>query len=130
MKQSKKILRSFPELSLLRAVALTAAMLLYRPLAQPDQYVDIGMGVRAWGIAGNITLNQGLLSAETVSNGLSWADPLIGARYHHDLGNGFSATAYGDVGGFGLGAHADWQIVGTIDYALISWIGCAEVFAA
>jgi hypothetical protein len=98
------------------------AMFLYRPLVQPDQYVDIGMGVRAWGIAGNITLNQGLLSAETVSSGLSWADPLIGARYHHDFGNGFSATAYGDVGGFGLGAHIDWQLVGTLDYAVNSWV--------
>jgi hypothetical protein len=57
-----------------------------------------------------------------VSNGLSWADPLIAARYHRELGNGYSATAYGDLGGFGIGAHFDWQLVGTIDYALKSWI--------
>jgi hypothetical protein len=98
------------------------AMFLYRPLAQPDQYVDVGLGVRAWGIDGNISLNQGLLPAVSVANGLSWADPLIGVRYHRDLGNGLGATAYGDVGGFGLGAHIDWQLVGTIDYAVNSWI--------
>ena len=39
-------------------------------------------------------------------------------RYHRDLGNGFGATAYGDVGGFGIGAHIDWQVVATVDYAL------------
>lgn len=50
-----------------------------------------------------------------VTRGTSWADPLIGARYHRDLGNGFSATVYGNVGGFGLGAHTDWQVLGTID---------------
>jgi hypothetical protein len=98
------------------------AMLLYRPFAQSDQYVDVGLGVRAWGIAGNITLNQGLLSAFDASDGLRWADPMIGIRYHRDLGNGFSATAYGDVGGFGAGAHIDWQLVGTIDYAVNSWV--------
>jgi hypothetical protein len=93
------------------------AMFLYRPIVQPDQYLDVGLGVRAWGVAGDISLNQGLLPAVTVSNGLAWADPLIAVRYHRDLGNGFGATAYGDVGGFGVGAHIDWQLVGTIDYA-------------
>jgi len=47
-----------------------------------------------------------------------WTDPLIGGRYHRDLGNGFGLTAYGDVGGFGVGAHTDWQVLGTVDYTL------------
>ena len=98
------------------------AMFLYRPLAQPDQYVDVGMGVRAWGLAGGITLNQGLLPSFAVTSGVSWADPLIGARYHHDLPNGLGVTAYGDVGGFGLGAHIDWQLMGTMDFKVNSWI--------
>ena len=93
------------------------AMFLYRPIALPDQYVDVGAGFRAWGLDGQISLNEGLLPAAVVSNGLSWADPLIAARYHRELGNGFSATVYGDVGGFGVGAHIDWQVIGTIDYA-------------
>jgi hypothetical protein len=29
---------------------------------------------------------------------------------------------YADIGGFGVGAHADWQVIGTVDYALNSWI--------
>ena len=93
-------------------------MVLYRPVALTDQYVDVGMGFRAWGLDGQISLNQGLLPSAVVSNGLSWADPLIAVRYHRELGNGFAATAYGDVGGFGVGAHLDWQLIGTIDYAL------------
>jgi hypothetical protein len=47
---------------------------------------------------------------------------MIAARYHRDLGNGFSATADGDLGGFGVGAHFDWQLIGTIDYAVASGI--------
>ena len=98
------------------------AMFLYRPFVQPDQYLDVGAGVRAWGIAGGITLNEGLLPSFAVTSGTAWADPLIGVRYHRDLGNGFGATAYGDVGGFGVGSHIDWQVLGTIDYAANSWI--------
>ena len=98
------------------------AMFLYRALAQPEQYVDVGLGLRAWGLDGGITLNQGLLPSFPVTRGTAWADPLIGARYHRDLGNGFGATVYGDVGGFGVGAHIDWQVLGTIDYAVRDWI--------
>lgn len=99
-----------------------SAMLLYRAIAQPDQYVDVGVGFRAWGLKGDISLNQGLLPSFEVTRGTSWVDPLIGARYHRDLGNGFGATAYGAVGGFGVGAHIDWELLGTIDYTANSWI--------
>lgn len=47
---------------------------------------------------------------------------MITARYHRDLGNGYSMTASGDIGGFGLGAHLDWQLVATVDYAVNSSI--------
>src|SRR5262249_47536154 len=33
-------------------------------------------------------------------------------------GNGFGLTAYGDFGGFRVGAHTDWQVMGTVDYSL------------
>lgn len=98
------------------------AMFFYRPIAQPDQYLDVGLGVRAWGLSGGITLNQGLLPSFAVTSGVSWADPLIGVRYHHDLPNGTGVTAYGDIGGFGLGAHIDWQLMGTFDFPVNSWL--------
>ena len=97
-----------------------SAVFLYRVLALPDQNADIGLGFRAWGLDGEIALNQlrRRLPPVTIANGLSWADPLISGRYHFDFGNGIGATASGDLGGFGVGAHFDWQLVGTIDYAL------------
>jgi hypothetical protein len=56
----------------------------------------------------------------------SWGDPLIGGRYHIDLPSGvlpsgFGLSAYGDVGGFGVSAHSDWQLIGTIDYTPTPW---------
>src|SRR3954447_11231577 len=97
-----------------------SAVFLYRALALPNQNADIGLGFRAWGLDGQIALDplRQRVPSVTVANGLSWADPLIAARYHYDFGNGFAATAYGDLGGFGVGAHFDWQLLGTIDYAM------------
>jgi hypothetical protein len=97
-------------------------LVLYRVVDQPTQFVDAGLGFRAWGFSANLSLNPGLLAGQSVNRSSGWGDPLIGGRYHYDFGNGFGATAYGDVGGFGVGAHLDWQVIGTIDYTLNSWI--------
>jgi hypothetical protein len=98
------------------------ALILYRALEDPMQFADAGLGFRAWGFSMNLNLNGGALPATSVLRTAGWGDPLIAARYHRELGNGFGLTAYGDVGGFGVGAHIDWQVIGTVDYALNSWI--------
>src|SRR6516162_3435249 len=103
------------------------ATLLYRVLEQPTQYVDLGVGFRPWAFTANLTLNPGLLPGASITRSAQWADPLIAGRYHIDLPSGslpsgFGLTAYGDVGGFGVGAHSDWQVWGTIDYTVKPWI--------
>ncbi|MGC2201957.1 MAG: hypothetical protein WA633_17710 [Stellaceae bacterium] len=108
------------------SVGITAntgtAVVLYRFLETPNQFADLGGGFRAWGFDANVELNPGLLAGVSRDQKAGWGDPLIAGRYHYDFGNGFAATAYGDLGGFGVGAHTDWQVMGTIDYALNSWI--------
>jgi hypothetical protein len=95
---------------------------LYRVLEDPVQFADAGLGFRAWGFSADLGLNPGLLQGVAVNRAAGWTDPLIGARYHRELGSGFALTAYGDVGGFGVGAHSDWQVLGTVDYTLSpSW---------
>jgi hypothetical protein len=95
---------------------------LYRFFEDPVQFADAGLGFRAWGFSANLSLNPGLLPGASANPGGGWADPLLGARYHRELGDGFAVTAYGDFGGFGVGAHTDWQVLGTVDYTLSpSW---------
>ncbi len=98
------------------------ALLLYRALDAPTQYGDLGVGFRAWGFSANLSLNSGILPAQSVNRSASWVDPMIGGRYHYDFANGWGLTAYGDVGGFGVGAHSDWQLIGTVDYTPAPWI--------
>ena len=103
------------------------ATLLYRMLDKPGQFADLGVGFRAWGFSTNVTLNPGILPGQSFNRSASWVDPLIAGRYHIDLPSGFLPSgfglmAYGDVGGFGVGAHSDWQVLGTIDYTPSSWI--------
>ena len=97
-------------------------VVVYRLLDQPTQFADLGLGFRAWGFSMDSTLNPGILNGVRVSRGAGWGDPLIGGRYHYDFGNGFGLTAYGDLGGFGVGAHDDWQVIGTAEYAPNPWL--------
>ena len=101
---------------------VVTADFLYRVLDQPDQRIDGGLGFRYWNMSTHTILNGALLPTTNFSASGRWADPLIAARYHRDFGNGFGLTIYGDVGGFGIAAHVDWQIVGTLDYALKPWL--------
>jgi hypothetical protein len=97
--------------------------LIYRLLDQPNQTIDAGVGFRVWGASADTTLNgRGFIPTTTVNDFGAWTDPLIAARYHHTFGNGFGLTAYGDVGGFGINAHTDWEIIGTLDYTLKPWL--------
>ena len=98
------------------------AMALYRVLDAPSQFADLGVGFRAWGFSANLTLNPGILPGASANRSASWGDPLLGGRYHYGLANGWGLTAYGDVGGFDLGAHVDWQLIGTVDYAPNPWL--------
>ncbi len=98
------------------------AMILYRAIDVPAQFADLGLGFRAWGFGAKLTLNPGLFPAGGANQRAGWGDPLLGGRYHYDFGNGWGLTAYGDVGGFNLGAHTDWQVIGTVDYAPNPWL--------
>ncbi len=108
------------------SAALTTNMgtadFLYHVLAEPSQSLDAGIGFRAWAFTADMTLNGQIARTVSITRSSEWADPLIAARYHYDFGNRFGLTAYGDVGGFGVGAHTDWQVIGTIDYALKPWL--------
>ncbi len=85
---------------------------LYRLFERPAQTIDGGLGFRWWGASADTTLvGRGPVPTVSISRSGNWADPLIAARYHVDFGSGFGLTAYGDVGGFGIAAHSDWQII-------------------
>ena len=47
-----------------------------------------------------------------------WFDPLLAARMKAPLGGKWSASFYGDIGGFGIGSDITWQAIPTVNYQL------------
>lgn len=83
----------------------------YRVVDAGRQSLDLGIGVRAFGMSTKFTLNAGLLPGFSRGPGASWADPIVGARYHVGLSPRWGLTAYGDVGG-GPDSQLTWHYWG------------------
>lgn len=101
---------------------IATIMATYRALELRNQFLDVGIGVRPVAYWTEFTFNSGVLPGFSRSPSVSWADPLLGARYHLDLSKRFGLTAYGDVGGFGAGSNLTWQLLGTVDYRFNQWL--------
>jgi len=93
----------------------------YRVLESGRQSLDVGIGVRAFGMSTKFSLNPGLLPGFSISPSASWADPIVGARYHIDLSPRWGLTAYADIGG-GPNSQFTWQLLGSVDYRVASWV--------
>ena len=94
-----------------------SGLLTYRAYQSVEQNLDLGVGFRAFGLGGKLTLNPGLAPGRERSPSQSWANPIFAVRYHARLAEAWGATLYGDVGGTGSG-NFTWQLFGTIDYSL------------
>ena len=46
----------------------------------------------------------------------SWWDPIVGARWQFGFAEGWSLSARGDIGGFGVGADLTWQLTGIVQW--------------
>jgi hypothetical protein len=93
------------------------ALFAYRAVDDATQFLDVGIGVRAFGMSTKFELNPGVLRGFSINPGASWADSIFGARYHWGFSPKWGVTAYGDVGG-GPDSQLTWQLLGTIDYQI------------
>lgn len=91
---------------------------LVRAVETPGQTVDLGAGTRIWNFSNKVSLNPGAISGAIQKSSLTWADPLLAARYHARLSPAFGLSLYGDIGGFNAGSRLTWQVIGSADYDL------------
>jgi hypothetical protein len=85
----------------------------------PCRRFDAYAGARVNSI--DIDLNvvrTGLLRTQVFSDsdGETWVDPIIGARFQQQLPNQFFLRAVGDIGGFGVSSDLTWQAVVALGY--------------
>lgn len=82
----------------------------------PSYRVELGGGFRMWWMTNEINLDAGRLPGRSVSASTNWIDPIVSARGTWRIADNWSATLYGDVGGFGAGSQLTWQALATVDW--------------
>lgn len=84
----------------------------WRPTAQAT--IDAMAGVRWWRIQAQVQVPPlGEATSRT-----TFTDPVLALRWRHEWAPRWSTVVYGDVGGFGVGAHATWQALATLNYQI------------
>jgi hypothetical protein len=75
---------------------------------------DALLGARVWSVSTDVDLLIGGVLALSTGSGRTWVDPVVGVRFHAELGNGFGISGYGDIGAGS--SQVTWQLRGTLDY--------------
>ena len=91
------------------SVTLTAG---YAWLADEHRGIDLLAGIRYWDIHAAAAV-PGVVAAHSDS---SIVDPVAAVRWRQQLSPRWSSVAYVDVGGFGLGSDASWQVLALANY--------------
>lgn len=87
----------------------------YRVVDNGTATLDLLAGGRLWYTDTDVTLT-GPINVLQASGSKTWVDPIVGVAGTVDLGSGFGLRGSADVGGFGVAADLDWQVVGALQY--------------
>ena len=91
----------------------------YRAVDRGSMFVDVFAGGRFYSMKTSLDL-EGPQRSFSGSKTENWIDPVMGARFQAPLGQNWSVQTYADIGGFGMGSHFTWQVIGLIEYDLSS----------
>jgi hypothetical protein len=89
----------------------------YRVVDGPKGQLDLLAGLRVTSFDGEVKV-KGPLAISSGGVTKTWVDPVVGARFAWPLGKGWTFTAYGDVGGFGVSSISTWQLYALAEHPL------------
>lgn len=90
----------------------------YRLVETETTRLDCYGGVRYNWIESDLNVQPTIGPALATSADESWADPILGVRFHHDLTDRFFVRAVADVGGFDVSSKLTWQAMAAIGYRI------------
>lgn len=99
-------------------VTLAEVAGLYR-VKQNNHNFDAVYGLRGYRLNPSVALLNG---PTVVDETQDWLDPFIGGRWTWNFAEGWSVTARGDIGGFGVGSDFAWQAVGLVEWQPFEYV--------
>ncbi len=90
---------------------------LVRRIDMDRHSLDLYGGIRRWDADVEIAITTAFFDS-TIVTGDEWIDPIVGARYQHQLSRRWRLLFQGDIGGFGAGSDFTWNAVAGASYSL------------
>ena len=88
----------------------------YRVIESEHASLDLLAGVRAWSVDTRLKLQGGALPDQEFEHNENWVDPIVGINARYQFDSGIFATAFSQVGGFGVGSDLTWDAFGGLGY--------------
>lgn len=108
----------FIALGLANETLVGTAVVMRRVHERPGAAVDLFAGARVSHQAYDLRLSRLNGAAVEATRRETWIDPVVGARADFTLSPRWSATAYGDIGGFGAASDLTYQFYGALNFRL------------
>jgi hypothetical protein len=88
----------------------------YRAIESEHASLDLLAGIRAWSVDTRLKLQGGALPDQEIEHNENWVDPIVGISARYQFDSGIFATAFSQVGGFGVGSDLTWDALGGLGY--------------
>ena len=82
----------------------------------PRTRFDVFAGARVNSMDMDLDIRTNRLGTFSDSQGKTWVDPVIGARFQQALSDRFFFRTVADIGGFGVSSDLTWQALAAIGY--------------
>lgn len=88
----------------------------YRILEPDPVALDLILGARLWHLSERLRFTEDALPTLLVEAGDQWIDPIAGLRAIASLSSRWLIQGRADIGGFDVGSHLTWQVLGAVGY--------------
>lgn len=78
--------------------------------------VDIVGGARIWDADTTFNFAGGALDGRSPGDGDTWIDPMIGAKFRHEVSPSVYVAGWGMIGGFGVASDSVWDAMLGVGY--------------
>jgi hypothetical protein len=95
---------------------MATGILGYALIDTGSAHLDVIAGARLWSVDNDFGVNSGGVEIASFSDGGTWVDPLVGAKFRADLGSDFYVSGWGMIGGFGVSSDLMWDAMAGIGY--------------
>jgi hypothetical protein len=109
--------------------ASALAVAVGRKVSKSDRHrVEVYAGVRSWWVSNDFDIDTAGPGTVRTGTDANWSDPLLGIAGRADLTARWALIGMAEIGGFGVGAHSEFSLLGGVTYSFSDRFGVSAAW--